>query len=444
MMRPLLLRVCLLFALLAATAAGAAEITTDKEEVVKNAEIVGITAKQITYKAGGKEVTRPITEILRVDYRDPVKVPFGTRYAQVDLTDGTTLLVKRWAIKKGNKLEMTLLSGPEVTLPLASVNGILGRGDVEKDRNDWRNRVINTRGKSALVIKNRVMRKEGKDKNAKDVPAVDDNGNPVFTIFNVLATIGEPDDAGETLELVLEGEKKLKAKQSEIHGLIFKHTLDPKAAPVVCKLLDTAMNVVMVSKIEGKDGGGVSVTTPSGATLAFGPKEIAQLDYTKGRLDFLSVLSPEKTVITPNPFDDQGPTGKWYVYRDSNLNGTPIRLGGTSYRQGLTILPDVEMTWELGGAYRQLEAVVGIDDETKAEGEVTVTITADNKELQKIPIVSRTTRGKNGEPVAPVRRAEKVALNLKDVTTLKISVKAKDELSGLSIGVSLGDAKISK
>ena len=46
-----------------------------------------------------------------------------------------------------------------------------------------------------------------------------------------------------------------------------------------------------------------------------------------------------------------------------------------------------------GGSYRQFEAVIGIDDETKAEGELTVTIYGDNKELTKVPIVSRTVNG---------------------------------------------------
>lgn len=437
-MRPL--RVCLVLALLAVSALGA-EITTDKDEVIKDAEIVSVDAKQLVYKANGKQITRPIGEILKIDFRDPAK-PAVSKYSQIDLTDGTALLASEWAIK-GRTLELVLLSGPTVKLPLSTVNGILTPAHNEKDKADWRNRVINSRGKEALVMKRKLTKK---DKGGKEIEILDEFGNNVYTTFNLPATIGDGDEGGETIALgIITDEKveKVTRKQREIHGLIFPHALDQKAPPVMCKLVDTAQNVVVVSKLTGGEGGAVSVTTPSGARMDFKANEIAQIDYTKGRLDFLSSLPPVKTDVTPGPFDDKGKEGKWYVYRDSNLDNVPIRLGGTSYRQGLTILPDVDLTWDLGGNYRQFEAIVGIDDGTKAEGELVVTVSIDNKETV-VPIVSRTTKGKNGEAIAPARPAQKLSLNVKDATTLKISVKAKDELSGLSISVSLGDAKVSK
>jgi len=100
--------------------------------------------------------------------------------------------------------------------------------------------------------------------------------------------------------------------------------------------------------------------------------------------------------------------------------------------------------YELDGKYRQFDLIVGIDDETKAEGEVTLEITGDGRKLDTIEIVSRTTKNDKGEPVPPTRTPKKLSLNVKDVTTLKVTLKAKDELSGLSISVSLGDAKVSR
>jgi hypothetical protein len=232
-----------------------------------------------------------------------------------------------------------------------------------------------------------------------------------------------------------------------LHGIIYKNSLGAKAPPVTCRLLDTMQNVVMVSKLEPLKAGGVSVTTPSGAKLDFLPAQIANIDYTRGRLDYLSQLQPGKTDITVNPFDAKdGLKGdnKFYVYKDSNLQGNPIKVGGTSYRSGLTLLPDVELTWNLNGAYRQFDAVIGIDDETKAEGAGTVEIWGDNKKLETVTIEYRTEKGKNGEAVKPAKPFKKVSLNIKDVTDLKIIFKAKDELNGLSLSVSLGDAKINK
>jgi hypothetical protein len=206
-------------------------------------------------------------------------------------------------------------------------------------------------------------------------------------------------------------------------------------------------NSVMVSKLDKKEGGGVTVTTPSGAKMDFLPAQIAYIDYTRGRLDYLSALQPDKTNITLNTFDEKDklpPDHKWYVYKDSNLNGTPIKLGGTSYRFGLTLLPDVELIYDLQGAYRQFDAVIGIDDDTRAEGEGTIEIWGDNRKLETREIVYRTEKGKNGEPVKPAKPSKKVSLNVKDVQKLKVIFKAKDELNGLSLSATLGDAKVNK
>jgi len=297
-------------------------------------------------------------------------------------------------------------------------------------------------------MKRKVTRKT---KSGKEEDVFDDNGKLQYVTFNLPATIGDGDAKGEAIEaaVVLDektGAEKKSFKQKELHGLIYKHALPPKAPAVICRLVDTFGNAIMVSKVEDKDGG-VTVTTPSGATMEFTFAQLSRIDYSKGRLDYLSALVPSKTTITLNPFDakDKLPTDyKWFVYKDSSLNLTPIKLGGTSYRHGLTLLPDVEMEYDLDGKYRQLEATVGIDDETKAEGEVTLEVYGDNRKLDTITIVSRTTKNDKGEPIPPVKAPKKLSVNVKDVTTLKVILKAKDELSGLSISVSLGDAKVSR
>jgi hypothetical protein len=55
-----------------------------------------------------------------------------------------------------------------------------------------------------------------------------------------------------------------------------------------------------------------------------------------------------------------------------------------------------------------------------------------------------TEQSKAGEPKKPVRPVKDVKLNIKDVQKLKVILKAKDELSGLSINISLGNARVNK
>jgi hypothetical protein len=344
---------------------------------------------------------------------------------------------------------MTLLSGPEVVISREAIAGVLMNAWDEKYRTDWRNRLINVRGKSVIVLKRNAKKTVGKGKDAKEVDDVDDFGKVREIIDNFPCTIGEADEKGETIEIsYIEGKvaKKLTRKQTEQHGFILPSKLSPKAAPRICKLSDTMGNVVMVAKIESKKDG-VTVTTQAGAKLDFKFEQLSQIDYTTGRLEYLSDLLPDKTTkttITLDPYDKADKLKsdyKVFVYKDTSLKMTPIKLGGTSYRHGLTLLPNVELEYDLNAQYRQFEAVVGIDDETEARGDVTLEVWGDNNKLESVRI-EFLPKIEKGETVKPVKKAVKLSLGVRNVKTLTLKLVPQDELSGLSISVSLGDAKL--
>src|SRR5262249_12284294 len=140
----------LLGLLLLGSAAVAAEVTTLKNEVLKG-EVVSLSEKELVLQQGDKKVTRPIKEILKIDFREPVKPASSATYASVELTDGTVLLCSKWAIRK-KEVELTVLNGPAVKLPLSGVANILSKAEVEANRADWARRVARNRGKDVLVL----------------------------------------------------------------------------------------------------------------------------------------------------------------------------------------------------------------------------------------------------------------------------------------------------
>jgi hypothetical protein len=208
-------------------------------------------------------------------------------------------------------------------------------------------------------------------------------------------------------------------------------------------VLGTNQDAVIVSSVAPRMGG-VTVTTPAGARIDFNYDQIARLDYSTGKLDYLSDLAPLNLKTEPSRFDTGEARDRWFVYKDSNLDNRPIRLGGTVFKKGLTLLPEVELTYDLKGQYREFSAVVGIDDESKGEGEVTLVIEGDGKELKSIPINYRTEKTDKGEPRKPPRPVHTVRLNIKDYQKLKVILRPKDELNGFSISVSLGNARVNK
>ena len=164
----------------------------------------------------------------------------GTTYAQVELTDGTLLLASKWSLKK-REVELTLLAGPVVKLPLDVVANVLRQAHVETHRRDWKTRVV----QHAATARRWCVKRE-------DV------------ISSIDCTLGEGDETGETITfaVTLDGETTTrKRKLATLHGLIFKHTLAAKAASGDVQVLDTLEDVVMVSA-SASTATGLSVTTP--------------------------------------------------------------------------------------------------------------------------------------------------------------------------------------
>ena len=137
-----------------ATVVSAAEIFPVKGDSVKG-DIVSVSDKDVVYKVGDKTVTRPIKEILKIDYRDTGKPATGTSYSMVELTDGSQLFVSKLLFKKKD-LELTLLSGQAIKLPSSVVASILNEAESEANRRDWKSRVFRSRGKEGVAVKNKT------------------------------------------------------------------------------------------------------------------------------------------------------------------------------------------------------------------------------------------------------------------------------------------------
>lgn len=396
-----------------------AEIHPLKGAPVKG-DIVSVSDKEVVFTQGDKKVTTPIKDILKIDFREIGKIPFGKSYALVELADGSQLVADKLLLKK-KELELTLLAGPTVKLSTSVVANILLDAAREDNRRDWKSRVLNMRGKEAVVTKRTVKEK------------VKDTERESEIVSSLEATLGDGDETGTKISFAVTFEGSTTATTrplNTLRGLIFKNTLGPKARPVVCKVLDTLQDVVMVSSIAPIPGG-LSVTTPADAKIDFKYDQIAQIDYTKGKLDYLSDLPPGKLIAKSNLDEDDNPD-QWHVYKDSNLNKRPMVVGGVTFAKGLALKPYVEMVWDLKGEYREFEAVVGIDDGVSAAGAVILTIEADGKELTNMTVSSED---KN--------RSRKVTLNIKDAQKLRIIVKSDGEFD-TARHVDLAEAKVRK
>lgn len=422
------MRACrvLLAVLLLSPLALAADIVPFTGDPIKG-DFVQLTEKAVVYKVDGKEVTKPIKEVLRLELREPTRPAADRKFARVELTDGTVLLVEpAWKWKK-NDVELKLLSGPTFTLSVAQISNILNSGENKAHEQDWvRQRVPKNRGKSVVVQ-----------------PDLDGKGKPIGDrASSYTVTFGEGHEAGDKITYVISDDiedtsVKVTKKLSDLRGFIFKHVLPPRAPATSVRLFDTADNRVMVSELRPGPKG-VSVTTPAGVKIDYTYDQVAKLDYAPGVLTYLVDVDDDKRTVKESPYLLDPGSEKLYKQQ-------PVTVGGTTTKRGQIFIPEVEVTYELGGGFQRFQANVGEntrlgDDDAKVPGLTIATemvIEGDGRELASLTI----------SPTDKVRHKE-LTLNVKDVQKLKIKVKAvsKDgsRLNVKGTSLALAEARVIK
>ncbi len=128
----------------------------------------------------------------------------------------------------------------------------------------------------------------------------------------------------------------------------------------------------------------------------------------------LLVDGPRRTYLsslTPAEVHEEGAFGTiWPWQRDSNLDGTPLRLGKVRQARGISLHSAARLSWHLGGRYIRLKALAGIADVAAPEGDCPVTLEADGRNVWQF-------RLRGGESPRPVD------LNLSGVQKLELIVE---------------------
>lgn len=393
----------LIFLLLVVAPLGSAELRTLKGQVIQG-KLDALSDKELSFTdKDSKQVKLLIPEVLQLDLAPIGRLPSESKIIDVELIDGTLLHCSAFSIKK-NRAELTLLlTGQKIDIPLAIVHNVLSEAQVEKYRREWTQRVA-TRPR-------------------KDVIATLRDGN----VTGLEGTLGLGDEMGQKIEFFLGQNRKVEVPLANAHGLIFVREIDPNAPPVLFKLSTINTDSILASSAT-LNGETLAVTTPAGAKFEFALPQLTRLDYSKGKLAFLSDLEPSRVVQTST--EDRVDVFR----RDRNLDDSgPLRIKGVTYAKGLAIHAYAELEYDLNGEYREFKAVAGIDDAVGGiEGPTILRIEGDGKELLKLTLTRKDKI-----------RAYPIALNIKDVNKLRIIVSSGDLLD-LGKHLDLADAQVSK
>lgn len=392
------LRIPFAVLLLAATVSAAELRTLDGQTL--SGDLVRISDKEIVLRTEGKEVATPIEQVLGLDLKQPGKVTAAS-YSAVELIDGSVLACSQFT-PKAQTAHLTLVSGQETKVPLDTV------AHVYKDAQDpatvawWKEKAAKKRNSDLLGVRNAA-------KVLEELPG----------------TFGDADADGKTIKFDVDSANNPRdLKLDRVAGILFLRRGAALPKETKCRLTDTSGNLLMVAEVQTTPNG-YRFTTPVGATVEYAAEALARLDYSKGKLAFLSDLEP-LAVVEKFALERFG-----HYRKDKNLDGGPLRLKNQVYSKGLSVPATTELQYNLEGEYREFRAVVGIDDLVGgSEAATTLRVEGDGKELLAVAV----SRKEGPKPIA---------LNVKGVQKLKIIV-ASDGLIDLGKHLDLADAKVSK
>ncbi len=391
-------RLRILFVLLvAAPVARADDLRTLSGKNVSG-KLQRIDADAIVIETDGGAVSTPLSQALLLDLRPARVVPGSVKYSEVRLLDDTELRATQVRYS-GKEVELTLLSGETLKLPLATVASVLRDAHDPGIRKQFRN-ALQGKARSDRI----VIFKDGE-------------------LNTIEGTLGEVAADGKSIEFKRDGSAPIKARFDLLHGLVFLRT-DVPADSAICKVIDQEGDTLMASKLR-YDGATLTVTTPAGLSLPLKGEVLARLDFNLGRLTYLSDLEPTK--LNDSPF-----FGGFLTFRkDVNQDGRPIVLLDKSFSKGITLEGGDAVEYNLGGKYKDFKAYLGADVRSAegALGKTTVTIYCDGQK-------------RLSETVSPAE-LRPIAVNVKDVTTLRIVVEGPN-FTGLSAYATLADARISQ
>ncbi|HZZ74061.1 MAG TPA: NPCBM/NEW2 domain-containing protein [Pirellulales bacterium] len=340
-----------------AVSAPAVDIHTVDNQTVSG-ELTELSATGATLQTAEKPVTVRLNQIFSLVPHAPVEKVDLHPAVVVELIDGSRLLGKDYVVAKRSG-KLTINDSETADIAPRAVHYVrFGTPDPKTD----------------------VLWAEAlKAKSANDMLVV----RKKETLNFLEGTVGNlgPD----TVEFELDKEP-LEVKRARVDGVIFAVPAKDLPDPI-CAFDDSygwRLNAKSVTFADGQ----FKITTPAGVTLSRSPNQLVKIDYSSGKVRYLSDLDWESAVQVP--FLNFGTTSQSAFNqprRDRAFESDKLRLGGKTYAKGLCVKSQTTIIYRLPSGIHAFKATIGIDDSMQGAGNARLIISGDNKTLFDEPVV---------------------------------------------------------
>ncbi len=324
-------------------------------------KLVSLGADEVVVESAAGLVRLELARVAGLVFQDTPATGAAKATVWVELVDGSRLAAGNVALRSG-KVAIVSESGATVLeVPASLVRWIRFQPETQALATSWQ-KLLQAGVRADLL----VTRK----------------GDVLDFYQGIVQAVGD-----EVVEFVLEGER-IPVKRAKLYGVVFHQPAGqtlPEPVGVAVEAGGSRWPLRSV-RLEGET---LHWTTPAGASVARLAASILRIDFSQGKIAYLSDLKPESADWTP--YIGLAPelparTALFGPRADRSLSGGPLELGGKVYSKGLAIHSRTELVYRLAESYSRFSAVAGIDDRVRPRGNVRLTIRGDGKVLFDAPI----------------------------------------------------------
>jgi hypothetical protein len=391
--------VVLQFALFASVVAAAPQVelsTLNGEE--HRGVLVALDEASLTLKTDDKEVKLPLAGLLGVRFTadaPPRRIDRGLSH--VLFRDGSRFRSAKVNVS-GRRADFFGGQLGSFSVPRTAVLSV--RFDPERSLDGaWAKLIERTRKRDLLVIKKKTV---------------------LDFLEGSVLSVGEQD-----VKFLL-GEDEIPVPRGKVFGVIYADRKIAAPKPV-CEVLLHSSGRLLAAKLQWT-GTAAKATLSAGGEVTIPAEAIRELDFSLGKVQYLSQMEPREVKYTPF-FDTD-----FKYQRDKNLAGGPLRLGSKTYARGLCIHSKTSLVYRINTDYRRFKAVVGIDHHRAQKGLGDVHLVISNRDNKKV-LFEADVRGTDDPRT--------IDLDVSQVRDLEILVDFGGDLD-ISDWLDLADARVTK
>ncbi len=325
----------------------------------------------------------------------------------VELIDESGLAAAQYTVD-GHEARVTLTGGAKLALPTRAIRWVRFSPPLARDErlaSQWAEIAKTSAGGDLLVVR----------KNEQ--------------LDYLEGVVG--DVSADTCRFEIDDEV-IPVKRANVEGIVYFHPAPAELADAEGRISTRDGSRIVIATATLGDGR-LAIATPSGVSLSLPLGELTRLDFTIGKIAYLSDLEPASATYVPFfGFQQDLPVlSAFYGYRrDVGFENSPLVLDGKTYRKGLALQSRTVLSYRLPRKFRALKATVGIDDDVRATGTARLQIVADGKTVWEGDV-------RGTEP------AQRLDLDISGARRLDIIADYGDE-QDVGDRIILGDARVTK